>query len=227
MGQLLRVLFIQVDFTFWAWCALFQMSILGALTSRRPKKLTVPYMIWEHNPHHSVFPLGWTLRVFMDLEGFWHSVITFPQGNLQAVHTHGTLSFMRGHDSHSPGCHVWHSQGQWGLSESLLPNSLWRKSTPFPNDSLPEDHCSATAFIPDERPGLTQVALILDSHLGTHNHCQGYLYFLCAWFYQHPLLSFLPDSLLISDSARTLAKPVKPTALFPSLIFKSTCLLIA
>lgn len=97
----------------------------------------------------------------------------------------------------------------------------------FPKWFSPEDHCSATTFIPGKRPGLTQVALILDSNLGTHNHCKGYLYFLCAWFYKHPLLSFLPDSLLSSDSSRTLAKPVQPTELFPSLILKCTCLLIA
>lgn len=226
MGQLLRVFYSSWLYILGLVCLIPNVhSLCSDLQETREVNFSLHDIGTQPPPR--VFPLGWTLRVFMDLEGFWHSAITFPRGNLQAVHAHRTLSFMRGQDSHSPGCHVWHSQGQWGLSESLLPNSLWRKNTLFPNDSLPEDHCSAITFIPGERPGLTQVALILDSHLGTHNHCKGYLYFLCAWFYQHPLLSFLPDSLLSSDSSRTLAKPVQPTELFPSLILKCTRLLIA
>lgn len=129
--------------------------------------------------HHSAFTLGWELQGFYGPGGFWHSAVTFPRGSLQAVRAHGTLNFMRGHDSHSPGCHVWRSQRRWGLTESSLPNSLWRKSAHSPSDSLGDEHCSITGPSPDE-----------------------YL------FSSTLLLSLLPHSLLSSDSSRTLAKPL-------------------
>lgn len=144
MGQLLRVLFIQIDFAFWK---------PGVPYSKHP--FSVPWP--PRDQGHWVFPVrdrdaapttasshvARQYWVFIDLEWFWHSAITFPQGNLQAVRAHGTLNFMRGHDSHFPGCHVWQSQGWWGLTESSLPNSLWRRNVPSPSDALLEDHRKA------------------------------------------------------------------------------------
>lgn len=109
--------------------------------------------------HHSAFPLAWELQGFYEPGGFWHSAITFPWGSLQAARAHGTLNFMRGHDSHSPGCHVWHSQRRWALTESSLPNSLWRKSSHSPSDSLGDEQCSITGLSPDEGPELTHIIL--------------------------------------------------------------------
>lgn len=176
--------------------------------------------------HHSASPLDWETQGLYGPWGFSHWAIAFPQGNLAAARAHGSLNFMRGHDSHSPGCRVWHSQRRWSLTESSLPNSLWRKSALSPSASLPEE-CPATTSSQMMAWDDTCHPSFWVQYRSTHALPRVSVLFMCLTLfsvYHHPLLSLLHKSWLISDSSRTLASHCSPQPFSPFLILRSTYL---
>ena len=214
MGQLLRVFFTQTDFTFWSLACLI--PNIHSLCSGFPETREVNFSLHEIKTQ----PLPHCLPSWLDTTEFlW---------TLRGFHTQPSPSWGETYKQ-------WEITGLWALWENMTPipqaamsgihrgdRAWWSPHCPtacggkvlLPQAILSQRTTATPPPLPDEEPGLTHVSLILDSNTGVHIHCQGYLYFLCACFYQCPLFSLLPDSLLSSDSSRTLAKPLQPTALF-------------
>lgn len=183
------------------------MSILCALASQRQGKLTSPHTREMQASATMPSHLAGNYRAFIDLEGFDTQPSSSHGEAYKQWELTGLWTLWENTTPTPPGCHVWHSQRQWGLTESSLPNSLWRKSAHSPSASLGDEHSSITGPSPDEGPGLTPI--IPHSAL-TYRSAHVLLPWLSVLsmylFSSTPLLSFPLHSLLSFDSSKTLAK---------------------